>query len=151
MDVDSLFCCEWNRFSSAGDSVVGYATWHPGETLRLPWLFAEPLTGRTWAPPVEVSLSVQLVGPFASVKALKSIMSAAAPFNTFGVKRRATPLPRSLTTVTASVAHTWTDAQRAPVSLLSLPARLRAGLYDLSARVVGYAFAGGSALVTVKV
>ena len=109
---------------------------HPGQVITLHWVTAaQPPTPAATATPV--TLSAWLTGPFPTVAALKTAMTAASP---------------PAAAVTAAAVRTTDRVGGTPISTLPLPAQAPAGFYDLRTSVVsGGGALAGDAVVQVTV
>lgn len=99
---------------------------HPGQVITLHWITtAQPPTPAATA--TAVTLSAWLTGPFPTVAALKTAMTAPSP-----------PAPA----VSAAAVHTTDRVGGTPLSMVPLPANAPVGFYDLRTSVIS----GGGAL-----
>jgi hypothetical protein len=125
--VNTYNCCT---------EITGNNTWHAGQQLTLHW---QPRSGGTTTDttPHQLVLSVSLIGPFASVDALKKAIGQ-------GTK------PAGLRTITAVPLTVNDRTNQAPVSQLELPSDLPPGYYNLGTKTSSAGFsAGGGAVVIV--
>ncbi len=88
---------------------MGDTSWLPGRDVSLEWTVTNSQRV-TYSRPAVMKLTLELRGPYDSVTALKS--GKAAP-------------------VVAQAAHTVDDSSAPPLSILSLPAGLPPGYYNL--------------------
>lgn len=111
-------------------------TWHAGQSIILRWRATPPVqtTDPTRHP---IVLTVSLIGPFATVEALKEATSAGSK-------------PAGVRTVNAPPVAANDKRLEAPVSQFELPADLPPGYYNLATRATeGGQSSGEDAVVVV--